>query len=185
MAGVSKTVCTRIRNRLIGKLKRSGKCLPGCDAAGKRRTIRDHARAVTDEQKAKLRELVLNRMPVRRAAKICGIGGSTAYRIRDALKAELGDAMPAPRFPGRVSALRAEMLYAQAIPGEHLWRFRILVREHGEEEARRILRSEIAEARRIETFEQKLQRADLKIAPAFRPERSYQGTLGGVTGAII
>jgi DNA invertase Pin-like site-specific DNA recombinase len=179
--GVSHTQTERIRQRLVKRLKRKGQCLPGCDINGRRFAMKDHARAITHEQKAKFRELILNRIPVRRAAKICGIGGSSAYRIRDAIKAELGSGVPAPKLPGRVSKLRAELLYAQAIPDEHLWRFRVLVREHGETEARRILRAEMAEARRNETFEQKLQRADLKIAPAFNPRKAdYDFTLGGI-----
>jgi hypothetical protein len=181
MTGVSKTVCTRIRGKLIRKLKREGKPLAGCDERGIRRRMRDHARHVPAELRDHLRGLILERMPVRRAAAICGIGSCTAYRIRDELKAELGE-LPSPKLPGRVSKLRSEMLYAQAIPAEHLWRFRDLVREHGEAEARRVLRSEMAEIRRNETFEQKLQRVDLKIAPAFKPSRqAYEHSLGGVT----
>jgi hypothetical protein len=183
--GVSYTHVQRIRQKLVRRLKRKGQSLAGCDPSGKRHTMKDHARAIADEQKAKLRELILNRVPVRRAGKICGIGGSSAYRIRDEIKAELGDAFPSPRLPGRVSKLRAEMLYSQAIPDECLWRFRVLVREHGEEEARRILRADAAETRRNETFEQKLQRHDLKISPAFRPSKGYDFTLGGIaTGQI-
>jgi DNA invertase Pin-like site-specific DNA recombinase len=169
---VSYTHVERIRIKLLRRLKRKGESLPGCDSSGKRHTMKDHAKAITCEQKAKLRELILNRIPVRRAAKICGIGGSSAYRIRDEIKAELGDAFPAPKLPGRVSKLRAELLYAQAIPDDQLWRFRVLVREHGEEGARAVLRKEAAEARRDETFEQKLQRADLKIVAAFKPRRA-------------
>jgi hypothetical protein len=181
MSGVSNTVCTRIRTKIVRRLKREGKCLEGCDVDGARHRTRDHARHVPAELRDKLRGLILERVPVRRAAAICGIGTCTAYRIRDELKAELGE-LPAPKLPGRVSKLRGDMLYAQAIPTEHLWRFRELVRAHGEADARRILRSEIAEARRNETFEQKLKRADLKISPAFKPNRAaYEHSLGGVT----
>jgi hypothetical protein len=100
-SGVSKTAATRIRTRLIRKLRRDGKCLPGCDIAGKRRQMIDHARHVPDELRTKLRALIMDRVPVRRAAAICGIGDCTAYRIRDEIKAELGDAMPTPRLPGQ------------------------------------------------------------------------------------
>lgn len=188
LSGVSKTSCTRIRNRLIRRLKRQGQTLPGCDANGKRRAMRDHARHVTAEQRAKLRELILERVPVRRAARICGIGGSSAYRIRDELQAELGE-LPRPKLPGRVSPLRAEMLNAQAIPSEHLMRFRQLVREHGDAEARRILRAEIAEARRNLSFEQKLELVAQGQAKVVAVQRIVTAgpdcTLGGVTGAII
>jgi len=155
-AGVSKTTCTRIRNRLVRRLKRNGESLPGCDPDGKRREMKDHKRHIPEELLGKLRGLILDRVPVRRAAAICGIGTCTAYRVRDALKAELGDLMPTPRLPGRVSKLRAEMLYAHAVDPQHLWRFRELVREHGEGEARRLLRAEISEARRNRTFEEEL-----------------------------
>jgi hypothetical protein len=185
MSGASKTSCTRIRNRLIRRLKRERQYLPGCDAEGKRRVMKAHNRHIPDELVAKLRELILDQMPVRRAAAICGVGSCTAYRIRDQLKAELGDAMPRPRLPGRVSKLRGEMLYAQAIPNECLWRFRELVRAHGEVEARRILRAETADARRNETDEQKLARG-LKLANVWRPTRAPYGmTLGGVTAEVL
>lgn len=183
--GVSKTSCTRIRSRLIRRLSRKGQTLTGCDATGARRVMRDHFRHVPEELLEHLRGLILDRVPVRRAAAICGIGICTAYRVRDELKAKLGDAMPRPRLPGRVSKLRAEMLYAQAIPVEHLWRFRVLVREHGEHEARHLLRAEISQARRNETFEEKIARG-LKVVPAWKPSRpGYDGTLGGVaTGQL-
>jgi hypothetical protein len=189
--GVSLTACTRIRARLVRRLKRKGECLPGCDLDGVRHAQLDHARHIPEEQKIRLRELILQRVPVRRAASLCGIGGSSAYRIRDELKAELGDAMPKPRLPGTVSKLRAEMLYAQAIPTEHMYRYRELVRELGDaDKARAALRTEIAEAKRGLTFEQQLKlvaegRASIsevqKITtadPAF--------TLGGIaTGALL
>lgn len=179
--GVSYTQVRRIRQKMLRRLKRKGQNLPGCDANGKRHTMKDHARSITDEQKAKLRELILSRVPVRRAAAIAGVGSCSAYRFRDLLKAELGDAFPAPKLPGRVSKHRAELLYAQAIPPQHLWRFRVLVREHGEDKARQLLRAEISAARRDETFEEKLQRSDLKIVAAFKPSRNHEGTLSGVT----
>jgi hypothetical protein len=188
-SGVSKTSCTRIRNCLIRKLKRDGMALPGCDLTGARRTMKDHVRHVPDELRQKARGLILDRIPVRRAAAICGIGACTVYRIRDELRAELGDAMPKPRLPGRVSKLRAEMLYAKAIPAEHLWRFRELVRQHGEHDARTLLRAEISAARRNLSFDEQLERVaagTLAIGPALKlaladPEM----TLGGVaTGQL-
>jgi hypothetical protein len=189
-SGVSKTACTRIRNKLIRRLKKNGQALPGCDVDGKRHFMRDHARYVTDEQRAKLRELILNRVPVRRAAAITGVGTCKAYRIRDELKAELGEAMPTPKLPGRVSKLRAEMLYAQAIPPEHMWRYRELVRALGDvDQARAALRAEIAEDKRNLTFEERLQlvaagKASVATVPRI-PRAGYDFTLGGVaTGQL-
>jgi hypothetical protein len=189
LSGVSHTVATRIRNRLIKRLKRRGECLSGCDLDGNRHVQRDHARHIPAELAEHLRGLILDCVPVKRAAAICGVGSCTAYRVRDQLKAELGDALPKPRLPGRVSKLRAEMLYAQAIPPEHLWRFRQLVHEHGEAEARRLLRAEIADARRNMTFEERLMlvaagkasvSAAIKLSTPL-PDR----TLGGVaTGQL-
>jgi hypothetical protein len=114
--GVSSTSCKRIRDRLVRRLRRHGKCLPGCDRNGVRHVQRDHVAHVTDQQLVKLRELILQRMPVRRAAALCGVGACTAYRVRDALKQELGEALPPPLLPGRVSPLRGALLYDQAIP---------------------------------------------------------------------
>lgn len=155
--GVSKTVCLRIRTRLVARLRRRGECLPGCDADGVRRVMRDHGARLPQESLDKLRALLLDRVPVARAARICGIGGSSAYRIRDAMKAELGDAMPSPRLPGHVTPLKREAMNAQAIPAERLWRFRQLVRDHGDAEARRLLRAEMADERRSMTFDQQLE----------------------------
>jgi hypothetical protein len=187
MTGVSKTVCTRIRNRLIRRLGRKGECLPGCDANGKRRKMRDHARHAPDELKAKLRGLILERVPVRRAAAICGIGSCTAYKIRDAMKAELGD-LPPPRLPGRLGPISREMMNRQAIPAGQLWHFRALVKLHGDEEARRILRAEMAETKRNRTFEQMVEAVagSASIGAAFHPRAAGPDyTLGGVTGAIL
>ena len=187
-SGVSKTSCTRLRNRLIARLKRKGEALPGCDANGKRKAMRDHVRHVPDELKDKVRALILDRVPVRRAAGIAGVGTCTAYKIRDAMIAE-GAAVPRPRLPGKVKGLRREMLAANQIPSEHLFRFRQLVREHGEPEARRLLRAEIAEARHNLTFEEKLEAVASGRAKVVAVQRIVtagpQQTLGGVTGAII
>jgi hypothetical protein len=189
-AGISKTSCTRIRNRLLRRLKRDGKCLPGCDADGVRRTMRDHYRHVPDELRARCRELILQRVPVSRAAMISGIGSCTAYRIRDELKAELGDAMPRPRLPGRTTPLERELMRAQAIPSKHLWRYRELVRDVGDpDKARATLRAEIAEARRNQTFEQQLEavrRGEVRLETKVRLRSAGPDfTLGGVaTGQL-
>lgn len=188
--GVSKTTCTRFRNGLVRHLRRKGQCLPGCDRDGARRVQRDHPAHVTDQQLARLRELILQRVPVRRAAAICGIGVATAYRVRDTLKAELGPAMPAPKLPGRVSKLRAEMLYGQAVPVEQRHRYRQLVRELGDvDKARAVLRAEAIKAKRDLTFEEKLEmvaNGRATIAPALKISASAPDfTLGGVVGEVL
>jgi hypothetical protein len=185
--GVSKTVCTRIRNHLVARLRRKGECLPGCDFDGTRRTMRDHARHVPQESVERLKELILDRVPVRRAAKICGIGGCTAYRIRDAMKAELGDAMPTPRLPGRVRPLQRELMNAQAIPPEKLQRFRGLVYQQGDTEARRLLRAEISAERANMTFEERVAaiRDPSQIIASFKPTKASDlgGSLVGSSAA--
>src|SRR5690606_9263367 len=102
--GVSKTSCTRIRSRLVKRLKRKGETLPGCDADGVRHVQAESSRHIPEELKQALREMLLDRVPVRRAAMLLAIGGSSAYRIRDELAAELaaqGKHLPRPKLPGR------------------------------------------------------------------------------------
>lgn len=183
--GVSKTVCVRIRAKLVQRLKRKGQCLPGCDLDGKRHVMRDHARSIPEELKLRFRDLLMLRVPVRRAAKTCGIGTCSAYRIRDAIKAEIGDALPPPKLPGKSKVVS----FHQVIPDGWLWRFRQLVREHGDTEARRLLRAEIAEAKQKRTFEERLEalrRGEGRIEAAFVPRRRGPDyTLGGIaTGAL-
>lgn len=188
--GVSHTVTLRIRTRLIARLRRKRECLPGCDIDGVRRAMRDHARHVPQESIDRLKAMILDRVPVRRAANICGIGGSTAYRIRDALKAELGDAMPKPRLPGRTRPLQRELMDAQAIPPGKLHRFRGLVHQHGDAEARRLLRAEIAAERKNLTFEQQLEavgQGKLRIVAVptiHRPDPTFSGGSSSLAGII-
>ena len=188
LTGVSNTVCVRVRSKLVKRLRRDGKALPGCDLDGKRHVFRDHARHIPDELKAKLCSLLLQRVPVRRAAKLCGIGSCSAYQIRDAFKAE-GVDIPKPRLPGKTKPLQRQLMTAGAIPDGYLWRFRELVREHGDEEARRLLRVEISEARRSRSFEDTLKLVAQGQAKVVAVQRIVTAgpdcTLGGVTGAII
>ena len=105
--GVSKTVCTRIRKRLVKRLKTKGEALPGCDLTGKRHVQAESSRFVTASQKAVLSELILAGTPVARAAAMTAVGASTAYKLRDELSAELaasGRKLPAPKRLGRVAA---------------------------------------------------------------------------------
>jgi DNA invertase Pin-like site-specific DNA recombinase len=190
--GVSHTSIGRIRNRLVQRLRRKGQSLPGCDLDGVRHNQADSRRWIAPEQKAALRQKLLDGMPVRRAAKLCGIGQSSAYFIRDALKAELeaeGGHLPAPKRPGRLTPSAVRFRATEGIPRDKLFRFRELVREHGQEEARLILAREIAADRaRPLTFEEQLARvrAGAALAEKFEPRRRDPDmTLGGVaTGAL-
>jgi hypothetical protein len=121
---VSKTVCLRIRTKLVKRLARKGQCLAGCDLKGVRRRQKESARFVQPEQITELRELLLDRVPVSAAAKMVGMGGSNAYRERDRLKAELeerGEQLPAPLRMGKrpypVSAWPRESMKAWTIAG--------------------------------------------------------------------
>lgn len=174
MSGVSKTACTRIRNKLIARLRRKGECLPGCDIEGKRHVMRDHARSIPAESLERLKALILERVPVRRAALMTGVGSCAAYRVRDALKAEMGDAFPKPRLPGRARPLQREMMASQAIPADRLWRFRQLVREHGDVEARRLLRAEIAAELKAMPFEERVKHLSdpSQIVANFKPSKA-------------
>lgn len=187
--GVSKTSCTRIRNRLFKRLRSKGESLPGCDGAGKRRVMRDHARHVPDALKDKFRALLMQRVPVKRAAEMAGIGRCTGYKLRDEMKAQ-GMAVPKPRLPGRIGTLQRELMRAQAIPSEHLWRYRELVREHGDPDAaRRALVAEIADAKRNLSFEDQLRlvaQGRMKVAAVQKIAATGPAyTLGGVVGAIL
>lgn len=173
MSGVSKTSCTRIRNRLIARLKRRGEMLPGCDAKGRRITQKGSLHCIPSETIERLKTLLLDRVPVSRAAAMVGLGSCSAYRIRDKIKAEMGDAFPEPIRPGRMRPLQREMIKAQAIPRDKLWRFRALVHVHGEVEARRLLRAEIAAERKAMTFEERVATINdpSLIVAAFKPSK--------------
>lgn len=193
--GVSKTSCVRIRAKLAARLRRKGERLPGCDLDGKRHVIKDSVRRIPEESKARLRQLIMERVPVARAAKMAGIGSKSAYAIRDALNAELearGETLPAPILPGRVSTPFHAARRAEWLRKGDFTRFRILVRKHGEEEARRILKAEYAAERermkREDPFAYQLERArngagvSVKI-PLRRPDPT--GTLGGIASAAM
>lgn len=169
--GASKTSCTRIRNRLIRKLKRKSETLPGCDEAGVRHITAESASFVTPEQRDLLRAALLEAVPVRRAALSLAIGLSTAYAIRDELKAELavdGRDLPSPRLPGRVRAgTFAESYWPPQGPRE-IYAFRLLLRgmsfaqaklqwrTERADEARAAAEAERAERQRPKTFEEQL-----------------------------
>lgn len=196
--GLSKTSCTRLRTRLIRRLAKKGEALPGCDITGARHVQAESSRFVPPAASEALRCLLLDRMPVLRAARLLAIGMSTAYRTRDALAAELaaqGKTLPAPILPGRVKtgtfaeadwppqgaraiyafrALLADMPFDQA---RERWR----ADRRAEREAERAARIEAQQ--RPMTFEDQLARvaagAGLQrnlsrahLEPKFIPERT-------------
>jgi hypothetical protein len=141
--GVSRTHVLRIRTRLIKRLARKGECLPGCDRKGRRTRQFGSKHFIPADQIAELRRRLLTREPVRHAALATGIGGCSAYRIRDALAAELearGEQLPPPILPGRRKKPSPESSW---LPPGQLQRYRNLVHEHGAARARQILVTEI------------------------------------------
>lgn len=203
--GVSHTTCGRIRNRLIKRLARKGECLPGCDRAGVRHVQTGSARFIPPAAIAELRRRILDRWPVIQAARDLAIGGSSAYRIRDELAAELatrGETLPAPIRRGSGAEARRDAQAAKWLPpgAKHIYRFRALVAEHGAAEGRRIMQAEIAaavgaaaelqraEAARPLSFEQQLERARAGARLEQRlilHKPAPDMTLGGIaTGAL-
>jgi len=201
-SGVSRTHCLRIRDKLIRRLKRKGERLPGCDRDGRRRVHKDSARMIPPESVERLKTLLLEGVPVRRAAKIAVIGGSSAYRIRDALKAELASqGLPLPAADWRSGRNRRQLMAearVQEVPGgaRGIYRFRELCRTMAPEQARAELEREQAaerkargEASRARTFEERLAAvaagdAKIVVEPEFI-RRGPDRTLGGVaTGQL-
>ena len=104
LTGVSKTVVTRIRLKLVQRLRRKGELLAGCDAAGRRVNLVDQAARIPDASRAELRALILQGVPVKRAGVMTSIGACSAYRIRGELRAELeerGEQLPKIKKLGR------------------------------------------------------------------------------------
>lgn len=175
-SGVSRTSCIRIRARLVKRLKRKGEALPGCDERGRRRVHAESSRFIPEPLKQALRDMLLDGLPVRRAAMLCAIGACSAYRIRDALRAELeaqGEVLPKPRLPGR---RRQEVSPTWPPRGvQEIYAFRQLLQDRSFEEAkaewRKRKRDEIAtEKARPRSFEEQLARiksGEIGIAPAF------------------
>lgn len=175
-AGVSKTSCTRIRTRLVRRLKRQGRELPGCDARGVRHAQAESARFIPGPVREALRSLLLDRVPVRRAALMLAVGASSAYRIRDELAAELrarGRELPKPILPGRRRVSIASAYWPPDGPSE-IYAFRALLSGRSFDEAkaewcRRKRGERAAENSRPRTFEEQLARigrGEIGIAPA-------------------
>lgn len=200
--GVSKTHCLRTRSRLVRRLRRKGESLAGCDPKGKRLHYETVLR-VPEERRMALRRLLLERVPVRRAAIETCIGGSTAYRIRDELAAEMaerGEELPKPVLPGR------RTFAEKWLPPQRAWWvwYRQLEATIGHESARaeieRAARATVAlplevarlvrrlEAGRVLSFEEQLARvrAGAGIVATFKPSRAVPDmTLGGVATAAL
>lgn len=201
--GVSNTSVGRIRNRLIKRLARRGETLAGCDREGRRiSAAKESRRFIPPEAIATLKHRLKLGDPVARAARDLGIGGSSAYRIRDEIVAELalaGETLP--RVDHRTTNERDGARAANWLPSAKLQRYRELTLDHGLTEAKRLLVAEIeaeriadAEARRAErqrprTFEEQLERVArgevglVAKIPLRRP--GYAGTLGGIATAAL
>lgn len=162
--GISKTTCTRIRTRLVKRLKRKGQCLPGCDSNGKRHAQAHSFRHIHPAQKKALRTLLLNGTPVLRAAHMAAVGTCSAYAIRDELVAELatqGETLIPPFLPGRV---RKGAFTDQNWPpqGAHeIYAFRAMLGDLSFEDAKAKWRADRASTRRAEaarpkSFEEQL-----------------------------
>ncbi|CAD7335215.1 MULTISPECIES: hypothetical protein [unclassified Sphingobium] len=196
--GVSNTSVGRIRNRLIRRLRRKGETLPGCDRDGRRVSAAKVSKLyIPAEAVEALRQRILAREPVARAAAELGIGGSSAYKIRDALAAELraqGEELPAPIRLGRGKEARSRAASARWLPKGQIHRFRQLSIEHGHDQAKRMILEEIAEEKtarvsRKLTFEEQLaavREGKATITTKFQPtRRAPDGTLGGVATGML
>lgn len=164
--GVSKTSCTRIRARLIRRLRRKGELLPGCNAAGRRGAATESHAHIHPVQRAELRAQLLQGVPVIRAARHCAIGSSTAYRLRDELIAELaarGEQLPATIRPGRVPTGTFRELHWPPKGAAGIFAFRALLFSLGEA-------ASLAEARDQWRHERRTQAAAAKAARA-QPQR--------------
>jgi len=201
--GVSKTHVKRRRMMLVRQLARDGECLPGCDISGKRYAQKDTLSAVAPFQKELLRTELMKGTPVKRAAKIAVIGETSAFRLRDELKAELeekGQALPPIERLGRVKAAPVDRKLAWLPKGKaNLLIYRKHLKETGNDpvEAKRrtideisppVIQAPLAPKRPL-TFEEKLAMVErgeigiVKVVPLRRP--GYAGTLGGVASALL
>lgn len=162
--GISKSSCTRIRERLVKRLKRKGECLPGCDINGVRHVQAENSRHIHPGQIAAFRAMLLDRVPVLRASKLCAIGQCSATRLRDELAAELaakGEELPKPIRPGRVKKGTYVDPFWPPHGASQIYAFRQLLDELPFEEAKARWRRDRAaerkaEATRPKTFEEQL-----------------------------
>jgi hypothetical protein len=193
--GVSRTHVLRQRAKLIARLRRKGKCLPGCDAAGKRRRVFDGIASVPEAARQKLRELILARVPVARAAILADVGSSFAYKIRDDLREELaagGRDLPPIQRLGRKKAGPVDRAAAWLPKGRaNLILYRRMLREADGDQAEARRRTVRAIAQRdgqdpalAEQLDRLRRGARIAAKPDLRrPDPAM--TLGGVaTGAL-
>lgn len=156
--GISKTSCTRIRERLARRLKRKGQCLPGCDLNGVRHVQAHSFRHVHPEQVNALRALLLDRVPVAHAATLVALGSCTAYDIRDALAAEMAAEdrqLPQPIRPGRRGHVAAGDPYWPPSGVKQLYAFRALLETMSFDDAKVRWRRDRADERRAEALRPK------------------------------
>jgi hypothetical protein len=138
--GISKTSCVRIRARLIKRLKRSGRCLPGCDINGKRRgRLKESLHYNHPKQFERLEELLEAGWTVLRAAAFAGMNRIAADRYVHARRAA-GVIYPKREWRGRPAPA------VQAIPNEWRARFRQLLADRDFDEARKMLFGEMGVA---------------------------------------
>ena len=205
--GASKTTITRVRNRLIRRLRRSGQVLPGCDASGRRVRVTDHFHAIPDSARMEFRHLLIDkRMSARRAGLWSGIGGSNAHWMREAIIAELaasGQELPPRERVDTKEAKRAAAAADVIFPRGRtaMASFRHLAARIGYPAARQQLREDFdarqaaakaaarAEALRPLSFDEKLAkvaRGEAGIVPKIPLRRpDYAGTLGGVASGAL
>ncbi|BBC99123.1 hypothetical protein [Sphingobium sp. YG1] len=199
--GVSNTSVGRIRNRLVKRLRRKGEMLPGCDLYGRRvGAAKTSTHYIPPESVAALRARILAGEPVSRAAADLGIGGSSAFKIRDTLAAELqaqGRALPKPIRLGRGKQARDLAASARWLPDGQIHRFRQLQIEHGYAAAKQMILDEIAaakaeqvaQANRKLTFEEQLaavRAGKASLTNTFKPSRVVPDvTLGGVATGML
>lgn len=194
--GISKTQIGRIRTGLIKKLAHKGQCLPGCDITGRRAKVKESARFIQPSQAAELRRRLLDREPVKRAARIVGIGEKSAYALRDDLAAEMtaqGQALLCPVLDGSGADAQREVRISRWMPPGKLQRFRTLLIQHGAEEAKRMVIAEAdierrAKASRPKSFEEQLAMVAAGAKLIEKPRLTKpdpQFTLGGVASAAF
>lgn len=165
--GVSHTSVGRIRTRLVKRLRRKGEVLPGCDERGVRHVQRESTRFITGEQNRALRAMLLDGVPVSRAAQLLAIGSCSAYRLRDQLAAELaerGETLPAPEWKNGPRSSRPKASDEADWPphgATAIYAFRELLRDLAFDEAKAKWRADRqaerrAEADRPKSFEEQL-----------------------------
>lgn len=206
LTGVSKTHSLRTRAKLVRRLKRKGECLPGCDIDGKRLSYPTSLVLTPAHKPQQLRALLLEGWPVSRAANKVGMGKSQAYKVRDDLKSDLeaeGKQLP-PTINWRTHPPETTEL-AWVAPQKCCYvYYRRLEDEHGDQEARRLIRiaaravadlpltvgrlMRLARRERSPTFEEQLERvrngAGLSTRIDYR-RPAPEMTLGGIASAQI